>query len=101
MGALRMHGVDIQTNTAGVSLPDHRNPEEVMYVLRGRGVAFSDGESHGIDPGSMVYTPEGAVHGVRSVEETLQYLVVEFVDHPGMWLERGYAEDWKPSWEQS
>jgi mannose-6-phosphate isomerase-like protein (cupin superfamily) len=100
MGALRMHGVDIQTNTVGVSLPDHRNPEEVMYVLRGQGVAFSDGESYEIAPGSMVYTPEGAVHGIRSVEETLQYLVVEFVDHPGMWLERGYAEEWKPSWEQ-
>ena len=101
MGALRMHGVDIQTNTVGVSLPDHRNPEEVMYVLMGQGVAFSDGESYEIGPGSMVYTPEGAIHGIRSVKETLQYLVIEFVDHPGMWLERGYAEDWKPSWEQS
>jgi quercetin dioxygenase-like cupin family protein len=93
MGALRMHGVDVQTNPPGVSLPDHRNPEEVMYILRGKGVAFSDGESQRIDPGSMVYTPEGAVHGIRSVEETLQYLVVEFVDQAGMWSQRGNAAE--------
>ena len=88
MGALRMHAVDVQTNPPGVSLPDHRNPEEVMYVLMGRGMAFSDSESHEISPGSMVYTPEGAVHGIRSVEETLVYLVVEFVNQASMWSER-------------
>jgi hypothetical protein len=46
MGALRMHGVDIQTNPPGVTLPDHRNPEEILYVLRGKGKAFSGGETH-------------------------------------------------------
>jgi quercetin dioxygenase-like cupin family protein len=89
MGALRMHAMDVQTNPPGVGLPDHKNPEEVMYVLMGRGVAFSDGESHEISSGSMVYTPEGAVHGIRSVEETLVYLVVEFVNQARMWSERG------------
>lgn len=64
-------------------------------------MAFSGGESYEVYSGSLVYTPEGAIHGIRSVEETLEYVVVEFVDHPGMWQERGYAEDWKPSWKQS
>ena len=89
MGALRMHGLDVQTNPLGVSHPDHRNPEEVLYVLRGKGVAYSDGESHKVGPGSLVYTPEGAIHGIRIVEEPIQYIVVEFIDHPKMWAERG------------
>ena len=88
MGALRMHALDVQTNPSGVNLPDHRNPEEVMYVLEGRGIVFSDGETFKVSPGSMVYTPEGAVHGIRSVEEALVYLVVEFVDQAKMWSER-------------
>lgn len=91
MGALKMHGVDIQTNIAGVSLSDHRNPEEVMYVLKGRGVATSGGETYEISPGSMVYTPEGAIHGIRTVEETLEYMVVEFIDHAAMWSEKGIS----------
>jgi hypothetical protein len=36
-----------------------------------------------------VYTPEGAIHGIRAVEEPIQYIVVEFIDHPKMWSERG------------
>jgi hypothetical protein len=74
MGALRMHGLDVQTNPLGVS---HL-----------KGLAFSDGESHEIGPGSMVYTPEGAIHGIRIVEEPIQYIVTEFIDHPKMWSER-------------
>ena len=88
MGALRMHGIDVQTNPPGVGLPEHRNPEEILYVLRGKGVAVSEGESHSICSGSLVYTPEGAVHGIRDVEKTLEYLVIEFIDHAAMWTER-------------
>jgi mannose-6-phosphate isomerase-like protein (cupin superfamily) len=88
MGALRMHGLDVQTNPTGVSHLDHRNPEEVLYVLRGKGLAFSDEEEFEIGPGSLVYTPEGAIHGIRKVEEHVQYIVVEFIDHPKMWAKR-------------
>ena len=93
MGALRMHALDVQTNPRGGIHQDHRNPEEVIYVLRGRGEANSDGENFRIGPGSMIYTPEGAVHGIQKVEETIQYLVVEFVDQPKMWRERGNLAD--------
>ena len=89
MGALRMHGVDIQTNPTGVPLPEHRNPEEVMYVLRGKGVAVSEGEPYDVQPGSFLYTPEGEIHGIRETKETLQYIVVEFIEQDKMWTERG------------
>lgn len=88
MGAMRMHGLDVQTNPRGVSHPDHRNPEEVLYVLRGRGLAYSNGEEFEISPGSLVYTPEGTIHGIRSVEEHIQYIVVEFINYAEMWAER-------------
>jgi mannose-6-phosphate isomerase-like protein (cupin superfamily) len=89
MGALRMHGVDIQTNPTGVSLPDHRNPEEIMYILRGNGVGLAEGKTHDISPGSLLYTQEGELHGIRATNETLQYIVVEFIEHDKMWAERG------------
>ena len=88
MGAMRMHGVDIQTNPTGVSLPDHRNPEEIMYILRGNGVGLAEGKTHDIRPGSLLYTPEGETHGIRVTNETLQYVVVEFIEHDKMWAER-------------
>jgi len=89
MGAQRMHAIDIQTNPKGGIHLDHRNPEEVIYVLRGRGEANSDGESFKVEPGSMIYTPEGAVHGIQKIDETIQYIVVEFLDQTKIWRKRG------------
>jgi quercetin dioxygenase-like cupin family protein len=88
MGALRMHGVDIQTNTPGRTLHDHRNPEEIMYFLRGRGTGVAEGVEHDIRAGSLLYTPEGDIHGIRKVDDTLQYVVIEFIEHDKMWAER-------------
>jgi len=90
MGALRMHAVDLQTNPPGYSLPDHRNPEEIVYVLRGEGEALSGKETHKIKAGSLVYTAEGELHNVSNTHEKLplQYICVEFVDHVKMWAER-------------
>ena len=90
MGALRMHAVDLQTNPPGYSLPEHRNPEEIVYVLRGEGEALSGKETHKVRPGSLVYTPEGEVHSVRNTHESLplQYICIEFIDHEKMWAER-------------
>lgn len=101
MGALRMHAVDIQTNTPGIPNYDHRNPEEIMYFLRGKGIGVAEGIEHEVSAGSFLYTPEGDIHGIRQVEETLQYVVIEFVLHDKMWTERAYNNNWKPSlnWE--
>jgi mannose-6-phosphate isomerase-like protein (cupin superfamily) len=90
MGALRMHAVDIQTNTPGVNLHDHRNPEEIMYFLRGKGAGVAEGVEHEVRAGSLLYTPEGDLHGIRRVDETMQYVVVEFIQQNEAWTERGY-----------
>lgn len=90
MGALRMHGIDLQTNPPGYKLPDHRNPEEILYVLRGKGEATSGGSTYKVSPGSLIYTPEGEVHSIKNTHENLplQYLVVEFVEQEKMWAAR-------------
>ena len=90
MGALRMHGIDLQTNPPGYKLPEHRNPEEVLYVLRGEGEATIEDVTEKVTPGSMLYIKEGKVHSINNTHESLplQYVVVEFVDHEKMWDER-------------
>jgi len=90
MGALRMHAVNLQTNPPGYSLPEHRNPEEIMYILRGEGEAVSEGINQKVKSGSLLYTPEGVLHGIKNTNETspLQYLVIEFIDNEKMWAER-------------
>ena len=93
MGALRMHALDVQTHAPRAVNAEHRNPEEVMYILRGRGRAVSAGRSFLVNPGSLVYSREGDVHAMYNPSKTLslQYLVIEFIAHDEMWTSRGIA----------
>ena len=60
--------------TAGVAeLPTegrlnvHRHPPaEVYHVLQGRGIVTLDGAEHPVLPGSAVYIPGNAWHGIRN-----------------------------------
>ena len=90
MGALRMHAIDVQTHAPLMAYPEHRNPEEIIYVLRGTGEILSAGERHRVSPGSLVYTKEGDVHGIFNTSDSLplQYFVLEFIEHDVMWRER-------------
>lgn len=91
MGALRMHAIDVQTNPPLNAMPLHKNPEEIMYFLRGTGEAVSGEERHKVGPGSLVYTPEGETHAIFNTSDRypLQYFVLEFIEHDRMWTERG------------
>jgi len=86
MGALRMHGLALQTNTAGIKVPDHRNPEEIVYVLKGEGEVSSEPDTHNVRAGSSVYTPEGNLRGIHNTHERLplQYIIAQFVDRDKM-----------------
>jgi len=92
MGALKMHALDIQTHAPLTGNPEHKNPEEVMYVLRGTGEAICGEEKYQVRPGSLIYSEEGEVHGIYNRDQTLplQYFVLEFIEHDKMWSERGY-----------
>jgi mannose-6-phosphate isomerase-like protein (cupin superfamily) len=92
MGALRMHAIDVQTNPPMNSLPEHRNPEEIMYFLRGTGEVLCGNEKYNVRPGSLVYIPEGTVHAIFNTSDKfpLQYFVIEFIEQDKMWTARGY-----------
>ena len=94
MGALRMHALDVQTHPPLMVNPEHKNPEEIMYILRGEGRAVCDKDSYMVSPGSLVYSREGDVHGIYNTSDKLplQYFVLEFIEHDKMWTERGYRK---------
>lgn len=94
MGALRMHAIDIQTHPPLSHNPVHKNPEEVMYILRGTGEAVSGENRYQVEPGSLIYAKEGDDHGIYNTNERLplQYFVLEFIEHDRSWTERGLIE---------
>jgi hypothetical protein len=100
MGALRMHGLDVQTHPAFYSHHEHRNPEgrlaEVIYFLRGHGEGVHDGVREKVKPGSFLYSgmargEKGGFHGIyNTTEDILQYFVVEIIEHDKSWTARGF-----------
>jgi mannose-6-phosphate isomerase-like protein (cupin superfamily) len=94
MGALRMHALDVQTHPPLAVNPEHKNPEEIMYILRGEGRAICGDENYIVTPGSLVYSREEEVHGIYNTSDKLplQYFVLEFIEHDKMWTERGYHD---------
>jgi mannose-6-phosphate isomerase-like protein (cupin superfamily) len=92
MGALKMHAIDVQTHAPLTGNPEHKNPEEIMYILRGKGEAICGTSKYQVKPGSLIYSKEGEIHGIynRDTKLPLQYFVLEFIEHDKMWTERGY-----------
>jgi len=100
MGALRMHAVDMQTHPAGEhkggfdetgKLRGHRNPEEIMFFLRGTGKAMAERIVYDVRPGSFLYTREGTEHGIwNTTDDILQYICMECIKHDKCWTEKGY-----------
>ena len=100
MGALRMHGIDVQTHPGRFHHPKHRNPEgrlsEVMYFLRGTGEAIAEGERKPVRPGTFLYSgmrrgEHGGVHGIYNpTDDILQYFVVEIIEQDKSWTGRGF-----------
>ena len=53
----------------GIALHIHEGEDEILYVESGRGVGVVGNQQKEIFPGSMIYIPQGAWHGIRSTEE--------------------------------
>jgi quercetin dioxygenase-like cupin family protein len=56
----------------GVTLPDHRHPEQpdLIYPLRGKATMFIEGEPEfPLEPGMVVQVPVNVLHAIRNVEE--------------------------------
>jgi quercetin dioxygenase-like cupin family protein len=58
------------TITAGATLPEHSHPhEQVTNIIRGRFEMTLDGETHTIEPGSVVVIPSGTKHRGRALTD--------------------------------
>jgi len=58
----------------GVTLPDHRHPDQpdLIYPLQGKATMFIEGEGEfPLEPGMVVQVPQNALHAIRRVEEDL------------------------------
>ena len=88
VGAQRFHALDVQT----WDRPEHSNPEETAYFMRGNGEMLSGDKWYKVRPGSLIYVEEGASHAVRSTnpDVPLHYYVMEYVEQDKMWSQRGY-----------
>jgi len=48
----------------------HPNAEEILYVVRGHGVAISGDEEFEIGPGDLIFVPKGDVHYFKNTHPT-------------------------------
>lgn len=87
-GAHRFHALDIQE----YDVPEHTNPEETAYFMRGTGKMRSGDDWYDVRPGTLVYVEEEATHEIRCNHPT-QYFVMEYVEQDKMWSQRGYQKD--------
>jgi quercetin dioxygenase-like cupin family protein len=62
----------------GGSALAHAHPglEQAAYVLEGTAFAGIDGVEHEVQPGDMLFFPEGVFHSIRVTSERLKLLVV-------------------------
>ena len=58
----------------GVTLPDHRHPDQpdLVYPLEGKATMYIDGEGEfPLEPGMVVMVPPNTLHAIRNIEEDL------------------------------
>jgi quercetin dioxygenase-like cupin family protein len=58
----------------GITLPDHRHPDQpdLIYPLEGKATMYIEGRGEfPLVPGVVVMVPQNALHSIRNVEETL------------------------------
>lgn len=70
----------------------HKHPvqDEIFYVVEGKGViTFEDRDDIHIKPGSVVFTPSGAVHGVETTSS--DRLILMLIKGPGVTSKRARA----------
>ena len=53
----------------GISLHTHDAEDEVLYVISGRGMGVVGEVEREVVPGSVIYIPQGAWHGIQCLEE--------------------------------
>ncbi|WP_069885822.1 cupin domain-containing protein [Streptomyces luteocolor] len=56
----------------------HTRTEEIYFILSGRGEMYLNGTGHPVEPGTLILTGLGTVHGLRNTgPDDLNWLVIE------------------------
>ncbi len=60
----------------------HDQGDELFYVVSGRGTVTLGDETEVIEPGDVIFVPEGAVHRISNLDNDYPLTVVFFMDSP-------------------
>ncbi len=60
----------------------HDQGDELFYVVSGRGTATLGDKTEVIEPGDVIFVPEGAVHRIENLDNDEPLTVVFFMDSP-------------------
>lgn len=68
----------VEIRPGGKAEPDvHEASEQMFYIISGRVKAHVSGEDFDVEPNSLLFVPEGALHSMEVVgEEVLRMVVV-------------------------
>jgi quercetin dioxygenase-like cupin family protein/poly(3-hydroxybutyrate) depolymerase len=62
-------GTQILKASSGIEFHSHEIDDEILYVVRGRGIGAVGSTRAQLIPGSVLYAPSGAWHAIRAEEE--------------------------------
>lgn len=60
-------GTNVSEVGSGIPLHSHKDSEEAMFVIQGRGKLICDGEEYDLVPGTAIFSPLGVEHEIKNV----------------------------------
>ncbi len=62
---------------SSIGLHEHKEEEELFYIIKGRGRATEDGETRDVGPGDAILTGGGGSHAIENTGDAdLEFLAV-------------------------
>jgi mannose-6-phosphate isomerase-like protein (cupin superfamily) len=91
-GAEKLAITIVEMEPGGFQHTHFHEPEQIYYILEGRGIMSVDGEEHSVQAGDCIFFPPFAKHGLRNTGGTvLRYLSAA---SPSFTIEQ--CEQWWP-----
>lgn len=59
-------GTNVTEVGSKIPIHFHKDSEEAMFVVQGKGVLICDGEEYELYPGTAIYSPLGVEHEIRN-----------------------------------
>ena len=70
VGATRISmGTNVTEVNSRIPLHTHKESEEAMFVIQGRGILKAEGREYEVGPGTAIFSPLGVEHEIVNVGE--------------------------------